>query len=81
MGYCIYLPQCDKGLVVQMFPTKQDHMVLLHSLESKLCYQHGYLELESVFAETGELFIGSKFSQLSKEKGHTESTVAIIRFQ
>ena len=64
-----------------MFPTKQDHMVLLHSLESKLCYQHGYLELESMFAEIGELFIGSKFSQLSKEKGHTESTVAIPRFQ
>jgi hypothetical protein len=47
-GYCIYLPQRNRGLVVQMFPTKQDHMVLLHSLESKLCYQHRYLGLESM---------------------------------
>jgi hypothetical protein len=47
-GYSIYLPQHDRCLVVQKFPTKQDHMVLLHSLESKLCYRHGYLELESI---------------------------------
>jgi hypothetical protein len=41
------LPQHNKCLVVQKFLLKQGRMELLHSPEAILCYQHGYLVLES----------------------------------